>query len=136
MDFKWDPGLSIGIGEVDIQHREIINRINYIVDSAGKGKSPEKTAETIEFLESYAEKHFETEEKIMTVAGYPGTEEHKKLHASFIKRIEAIAAAINKGELKGKELYEIGEEIYAWFERHITTADREMGEFIKARMHR
>ncbi len=136
MAFKWGPKLSIGIGEVDIQHREIINRINNIVDSAGKGQSPVKTAETIEFLENYTENHFKTEEKIMTVAGYPGTESHKKMHSSFIKIIETTADNIKKGGIKGKELCEIGEEIYTWFERHITTADREMGEFIKARMHR
>jgi len=132
--FEWNAELSVGIGEVDIQHRKIIDKINDIMEVVESSGESEKIIEAIKFLGAYTENHFETEEKLMIASGFMGIKPHKIHHRKFVKKLDDIIDSINAGRLDASGVKASGQEIFSWFSQHITTADRNFGNFLKSKM--
>jgi hemerythrin len=134
MPVNWKQEMSVGIGDIDVQHRKIIGKMNEIAESIEKKGDPEKLKETVKFLEVYLENHFRTEEMFMLHYVYPGLKEHQEKHADFVKRLEHLADNIRKGEVDAAELYNESFAVYNWFTIHIETVDKKMGEFLRSKM--
>jgi hemerythrin len=133
MSFEWTPDLSVGIGDIDSQHREFINRADKFISAVEQGRGADVLAETVKFFMEYAEKHFMTEEMFMLQFGYPEMAPHKKLHNGFreymeelAKRIAADPGAVTQSEAK--------EKIADWFIHHIKNVDTRLGVFLKKKM--
>ena len=60
-----NDALVTGILLIDAQHRELILRINTMLDACRAGKGKEELDRTTAYLERYVREHFETEEKTM-----------------------------------------------------------------------
>lgn len=128
---QWDSRqLSLEIGEIDTQHKELIyilqqtNDLQYTSDVRKKIYLPI----IIKKLFYYSRFHFLYEEDHMAKHNYPGLEEHKKLHISFIEDIQKFAADYRKGKRNLTDnliLY-----IKDWTVNHILGADKEYKNFI------
>ena len=57
---QWYESLSIGIGLIDAQHREWIQRLNDVSTAMHSTKETKRFVETMEFLRDYTRFHFET----------------------------------------------------------------------------
>ncbi|MBE9532262.1 MAG: hemerythrin, partial [Proteobacteria bacterium] len=68
---KWHDGLSVGVDEIDGQHRALFKAVNAFLDSVESASNMDDVAVVITFLEEYLEVHFETEERAMIEHGYP-----------------------------------------------------------------
>lgn len=53
MKLKWDESLEIGHENIDNQHKELLDRINYFFDSINSGMGKEEVLRTLDFLERY-----------------------------------------------------------------------------------
>ncbi|MFP4467195.1 MAG: bacteriohemerythrin [Candidatus Goldiibacteriota bacterium] len=128
-EFEWKPELSVGIGEIDVQHRKIMEIIREI-----SGESREKAAETVSFLKIYAQEHFKTEEMYMLQTAYPKYKEHRQNHVLFLERIDEMIEIMNARETDDGQRARLCREIYEWFGEHINNVDRSMGDFIKMKI--
>ncbi len=125
--WSWDSSLSIGIDVIDKQHRRIVDYLNEL-DVAYHEKNREVVSEVLIGLVDYTETHFAFEEGLMESLGYPLSDSHKKVHASF-------AAHINKLVEQHKEGREVTRivmsELQIWLTRHIKLDDKDYALFAK-----
>lgn len=129
----WTPDLSVGVGEIDSQHREFIRLITNMPKELDASYDAKKAVELIVFLEGYADRHFKTEEMFMSVYSYPQADAHKVLHDKFRLELAVMREKAEKEEA-GKVILEINRRIYNWFVEHIKVIDTKLGDFLKGKM--
>lgn len=130
---EWTPDLSVGIGEIDAQHREFIRLVAALPKELNAGYDTKKAVELIVFLEGYADRHFKTEEMFMSGYSYPAKDAHQALHDKFRAEIAVMKSKAEKEEA-AKVVLEINRRIYSWFVEHIKVTDRKLGDFLKGKM--
>jgi len=86
----WDNRLKTGFDVIDMQHRELVNKINKLIAVLEKGEDVEGVTldEIFVFLAEYVDVHFRTEEMYMDQTNYPETAEHKRAHKCLRTRLE------------------------------------------------
>ena len=58
MEIKWKKEYSVGIEEIDDQHKYFISLLNDLYNAIVEGKSQEELKVLFQDLSDYAEKHF------------------------------------------------------------------------------
>ncbi len=76
---KWTKSLVSGIPGIDKQHKELVDKINELLDATRSRKGKEEIVSIFEFLSVYVQEHFEDEERLLLKYNYPKFDEHKKL---------------------------------------------------------
>ena len=84
-DLVWDNVLSVGLHEIDEDHRNLVKIFNILNRSLSKGESPEYLAAVLEELVNYTVWHFSHEERLMLKFGYEEIEQHKAEHQELIE---------------------------------------------------
>ncbi len=136
---KWTEDLSVGIELIDEQHKELIARINDLVDSVKQHVCKYKIGDVITFLEEYVVIHFGEEEGLMQRYGYPDYPAHKAQHEHFMKNFQSLKKEMKKLEAGKKHgSYELSvntnEVVVDWILDHIAKVDTKLGAFLKTRM--
>ena len=72
----WGPALQIGYGDIDVQHKRLVDLINALDDGVRSGHSRDVLADVLTELARYTQLHFAFEEKLMELYGLSDTEEH------------------------------------------------------------
>jgi len=122
---EWDESLSVGVPEMDDEHKELIRMINRTQELLELGRRKDALEFFEQGLARYTETHLSDEEEFMERIGYPKLAEHKKQHELFRKKVQELGAALKEKDLdKLQEALDLG---WAWIYRHITGADREYG---------
>lgn len=88
---EWEEKYSVGVKEIDDQHKKLFEVINELLDLIKTGNTnqahPEKV---IESILDYKTKHFDTEEKYFKEFNYEGAEEHKAKHKEFNDKMTSL----------------------------------------------
>ena len=71
MSLQWTKALSVGISEIDDQHKELFGRINKMLNIIVESSEIDETGKVIDFLDEYVVSHFATEEGLMKRFDYP-----------------------------------------------------------------
>jgi len=133
---QWTEDLSVGVEEIDTQHKELFRRINSLVDAIRKAECKLVIDGVIKFLEEYAIMHFSEEEGYMKRYGYPEYLQHKTQHGIFMKSLSDLKEQAGLPRVQGRS-YELSvttnQMVVDWIIVHITRVDRKLGEFLKAR---
>lgn len=86
--FAWSDDLSVGIQEIDEQHKVLVGLLNELHTAISGHKGSAECRVILDRLAEYARAHFAVEESLMRVLGYPDYENHNGPH--FLARgIEA-----------------------------------------------
>jgi hemerythrin-like metal-binding protein len=136
---EWTKDLSVGIEEIDEQHKELISRINDLVDSVRQHVCKYKIGDVIKFLEEYIFVHFGDEEGLMKKYGYPDYPAHKAQHEYFIREFADLKIELEKlegGKKRGS--YDLSVEtnriVVDWILDHIAKVDKRLGAYLKTKM--
>jgi len=138
--FEWEPGFSVRLNEIDRQHKNLIGLINRLFEVMRPGKQETfdsslkelvTQASVIEEMISYSHYHFSTEEKYMGKYLYPGFEEHKKEHKSFVDEVERFKADFDSGKVLLS--VQIMEFLKKWLGDHILGTDKKFEPFFQAK---
>lgn len=116
----WSETLSVGIDGIDADHKAILDliaRLHKAYDAPG-AESAVRLA--VAHIGAYAEHHFQREEHMLDMAGYPYLVQHKARHDTF----RAYAAAIAAGAADLPEVGELLSWLVDWWVGHIGTEDR------------
>ena len=87
---KWSDEYSVGITEIDNQHRGLVIIINELFSLISDGKAKSKLNDIFDHLKNYTEKHFLAEETMMFKFAYTDLENHKNEHKKFIQRLSEL----------------------------------------------
>lgn len=134
MRLRWNRDLSVGVAEIDSQHKELFRMINDLDAALKNGKPKKETGRLIGFLDDYILIHFGSEEKYMTVYGYPDYASHRKKHEWFAEEFCGIKKKLDGGAPPVEITGLINNLLITWFSNHIRTVDKSMGGFLAAKI--
>lgn len=131
-DIVWDKILSIGVDEVDEDHRKLINIFNILNHAVAEKASPEYLAATLEELINCTVWHFSHEERLMLKYRYPETTAHKEEHRDLIMSVKDLQEEILKANMPIAD--EHIQFLERWLTEHILTADNRLGAYLSQAM--
>jgi len=85
--FEWRDNMSVGVEEIDDQHRQLIKTMSDLNEAIIKHEAEKVLTETFARLYDYILFHFATEEKYFDQFNYEGSVEHKAAHQFFADRV-------------------------------------------------
>ncbi len=127
MLIEWNQDLSIGMKDIDNQHKKLINLINELYDALIQGKEKEVLDKILKELIDYAHYHFKTEEDLMDEKNYFETAIHKRAHQFFKEKITDLIKR-KKEDYVSLELFKF---LKNWLINHILIMDKKFGYFLK-----
>ncbi|MCX6757105.1 MAG: bacteriohemerythrin [Candidatus Nomurabacteria bacterium] len=87
---EWEEKYSVGVEELDDQHKRMFATINKLMEIINSGKTEEDLGSIIESLINYKIFHFATEEKYFKEFNYEGAEEHIQKHQEFNTKLISL----------------------------------------------
>ena len=127
-DIVWSKILSVGVDEIDEDHRNLVNIFNILNHAVQEGESPDYLAATLEELINCTVWHFSHEERLMLKYRYAETQEHKAEHRDLITSAKELQQKILLADkLVANEHIEFLER---WLTEHIFTADLRLGSYL------
>ena len=127
-DIVWDKILSVGVDEIDEDHRKLVSIFNILNHSVRTEESPDYLAATLEELINCTVWHFSHEERLMLKHRYEGMEEHKAEHRELIESAKELQLAILQADKPVVD--EHIEFLERWLTEHILTADLRLGSYL------
>jgi len=129
--FKWCDDLSVGIEEIDEDHRRLIKCLDDLFTACYAGQGPQVLSKILCCLMKYTREHFSREEDIMRRIGYSALEDHRAAHAELVTELDDIIEQFeisNSHELSNKTLQFLED----WLTHHILIEDKKIGKFTGA----
>lgn len=121
---------------IDSQHRELIDRINKLLDSCEDSDAKLAAIKTLDYLSDYTVFHFGAEEELRKEIEYPGYEAHKEQHENFKKTISELDEMLQEEEGPSPAFVKkVEENVIKWFYTHIEGFDRSVAEYKFMREH-
>ena len=130
---QWTPEMSVGVPELDDDHKVLIRIINQLARNVGEKAEEEVVRSSLFGLMRYAQFHFAREEKVMAASDYTEIGDHKGEHGGFVEKIRAITEALDEAEDGVPE--EINETLLEflkeWLNHHILIVDMSYRPFVE-----
>jgi hemerythrin len=130
---QWDESLSIGIGLIDAQHREWIQRLNDVSTAMHSTKETKRFVETMEFLRDYTRFHFETEERCMADHKYPELDDHRAKHQELTQTLTRLEDDFDEEGITPALTEGVNTLLSNWLIQHIREVDQRFSTFLKDR---
>jgi hemerythrin-like metal-binding protein len=118
---EWKPAYSVGVADVDHEHRELIGLVNATAGAILEGAPPEAVERCFGDLLRAIGAHFALEERFMREAGYDRLAQHKADHERLLDRLRDIMdrADQDRDSVAGALVGTLEE----WFAAHFRTHD-------------
>ena len=118
---EWSSALSVGIEEIDAQHKVLVDLLNQVHEAIQQRHGVEVTNKIVERLGEYTRIHFAVEESLMRILHYPEYERHKDEHDRLIEQLNGLRAKIEEG--KNSISFELAHFLKVWLTKHIMESD-------------
>ncbi len=124
----WTSDFSVGVAEIDDQHRNLIDLVNDLHQAMTEGHGWNEMEATFKGLSAYIQKHFSYEEGLLEKFNYPDMDLHRLEHKVFVRQIQKFRSQYDAGE------YLISQKVMnylkEWLTQHIKVIDKEYGPFL------
>ncbi len=124
--YTWDVSMATGVEEIDAQHKELLERLNQFAEALSNHHGREETGNMLDFLQFYAQWHFEREERCMEHYQCPVAAANKSAHQEFIKRFDRLYQWYQKSDVDPRLVSETFHELQVWVFRHIKGVDTQL----------
>ena len=131
MAIAWTPDLSVGVENIDEQHKIWFEKANELFEAGKQQRAKEYINTMIDFLDEYTKKHFSDEESYMEEIGYPELDAQKKAHASFINDLAKLKKDYNDGGGNLLVILNANKMVINWLTNHIRHMDKKKGDYVK-----
>ncbi len=126
----WDERLTVGVPEVDEQHRRILYLANALHGAAREDEKGEFLGTAIFEMGAYVNEHFDDEERVMREIDYPAYEEHVQLHREMRSKMRELEHRFRGGTVRATEIHQL---VVSWLIQHIEGADRKIADHLRDR---
>jgi len=130
--FEWSEDLSVGVQEIDDDHKKMIKYYNELFAACMVSMGPAVVLETLEKLIEYTKGHFQREEDLMEKEGYPGLAKQRHEHEELIRTVEDV-----QKKTKADPNHEFSNEVLgfvgSWIKNHILESDLEIARYIRSK---
>lgn len=125
----WRPEYSLGLDEIDLQHRRFFRYLERLHAAMRARKSHEAIATILHSLSKYGVEHFATEEREMQKNNYPDFDSHREEHQRFIRKIEEFRARYDAGSIALS--VDVLLFMNSWLSNHILGVDAKYVPYLK-----
>ncbi len=126
---KWKQEFSIGVADVDHEHRELIELINELYAHLQQRDSTVSVADFLGEIYAKISAHFALEEKIMRERNYDQYDDHKADHERLLDEIRDIMDAY-EDDAQFNEA-ELAACLTAWFTDHFRSKDARLHKYLR-----
>ncbi|MCF6283486.1 MAG: bacteriohemerythrin [Candidatus Polarisedimenticolaceae bacterium] len=126
----WSDELSVGIEEIDEQHKVLLNLINQMHVAIHNRHGSEAVQSTLSELIEYTRIHFAVEESLMRILNYSGYAEHQVQHQELLEHVLDLQKKVASG--KTAICFELMHFLKTWLTRHILEEDMMYSGFFLA----
>jgi hemerythrin len=120
--FPWTSEISVGIDEIDAQHKLLIDMINRIYTCLINQSPREDAAKVLDELVQYTFVHFAVEESLFRITNYADYENHKALHEKLKQQVIDTKTRFDRGEIELD--LKLMSFLRSWLEGHILGEDK------------
>lgn len=121
---RWNDALmATGIESIDLQHRELINRLNALHRAHVLGSEMDEVKKMLKFLGDYALSHFAHEEALMEERKCPKRGENRSAHARFLQEFQELVSLYSLDPDTDQMEAEIKSMVARWLTTHICRVD-------------
>ena len=117
---KWKDQYSVGIDEIDDQHKVLLRLFSIVQDAVATNQGWSAVHFAILETVQYAEFHFSFEEALMRLYGFPGYEEHSKAHRQILAQAEGLVGE----SLREGTRDDVATFFRNWLVSHMQESDR------------
>ena len=125
----WKDSYSLGIEEIDAQHKKLVEIINRFYNAFYNNKHKRVISGILSQLVEYAKYHFTTEEQYFERLNYPDANYHITEHKRFIIEINRLIKA-NKSN-PGATAFKLITFLQQWLTGHILISDKRYAGYIR-----
>ncbi|MFZ1087098.1 MAG: bacteriohemerythrin [Terracidiphilus sp.] len=119
---SWSSKYSVGVKNLDDQHKKLIEYLNELHAAMLKGQAQSAAGALLPKMLSHAREHFSTEERLMESTKYSGLAEQRAEHGALLARIDEYAARHKRGD---KAVYlELLNFMRDWLTQHMLQVDK------------
>ncbi len=129
--FAWTPQMSIGVEQIDREHRGLVDAINAFHDSMLAGQAAGTLTSVLSKLIDYTQTHFRNEEQLLRRLGYPDFAAHKKEHDLLTANVLELKEGLGAGRIKAS--IETMRFLRDWLVNHIMRTDMAYKPFLAAK---
>lgn len=127
---EFDDSLITGNDMIDSQHKELIDRINKLLNKCETSSEQFAAIQMLDYLSEYVDFHFAEEEKFQEEIHYPGIKEHKEKHAEFKQTVADLREMLEDQEGPTNTFVAlVQEKVIDWLYTHIKGFDRSVAEY-------
>jgi len=127
----WQPEFAVGHGQIDAEHRTLLDAMNRLHEAADQGQDKPEVAKVLNFLRDYTVSHFSMEEALMVRHKYPGASAHFAAHSDLVMQVSDFIADFRVGNVVGVEA--MLAFLRTWLVSHIQVSDKALGAFLQSR---
>lgn len=128
----WVDEMSVGIPEINEDHKHFIYLMNELNRSITEGQAPTDIKQRLQIIIDDASKHFAHEERLFEEWQYPDISSHAKIHAQIMDELNAIMSKFVPYGLDSAWV-EAGSRIKSILIEHILAEDMKYAEFYRNR---
>lgn len=128
----WKDSLSVGIKEIDDEHRELVNMVNDLHSAMSTGKGKDALGGVLDRLINYTVSHFAHEEELMRKYSYPDSFKHTNEHRQLTKTAVDVQTKFKSGQTIGLSI-EVMDFLRNWLTTHIQDVDTRFGAFLQTK---
>ena len=126
----WRDEYSVNVGEIDLQHKKLIELVNNLHASVEACISKNELEVLLIELVKFTRFHFSTEEKYMKDYDFPESEKHSKEHRALLEHMDNLISMVSNGKsLTFYSDYDISSD---WALIHIIEYDKSLGKFLNS----
>jgi hemerythrin len=131
MKVEWHEGLSVGVEEIDRQHKLLLEKYNAFFAAYSEGRPDEEVIRLLGFLEEYVVVHFADEERLQQRIGFPDFQQHQKMHQELTRRVVELKERLVAHGPDPALVASTGLLLTGWLIEHISVMDRAIGRFMR-----
>ncbi|MDR2855447.1 MAG: bacteriohemerythrin [Methanomicrobiales archaeon] len=129
MVITWSEELEVGIETMDMQHKELIEKFNTLMNACAVGKGQEELESALTFLCDYTVQHFSDEEALQQQIGFPEFSRHKQLHDGFKVTVANLATQFKQDGPSPAILDRFSVDVGEWLIKHIKREDMKVASY-------
>lgn len=126
-ELQWRDEFSLGIEEVDHEHRDMIELIARLQRELGKGAGQHEVIAYLGEIYAHIAAHFALEEKMMREARYPAYADHKEDHETLLDDLRDIMDEVEDDGILDE--VRLTNDLDRWFSDHFRTHDAKLHGF-------
>ena len=116
----WSDALSVGIPEIDDEHRALLETLNAL-EKAATSQDQSAVAGYLEVIGKHAIDHFAHEERLMRLNNYPDLSAHKMEHDALTRQVLQFQTDFQSGKVA--MTVQLLNFLKDWLENHIKKSD-------------